>query len=141
MRLLLDINVWLDPVFQRPGEPASSAIIAACQRQHEAWLAWHSLATLAYLIERQGGAGMAKAFIGDLLAFAEVAPTSRADAVNALSWAMPDYEDALQAAAALVCGADWIITRNVKDFSASPVGALTPEEFLARFPLDAEGMA
>ncbi len=56
---------------------------------------------------------MAKVFIGDLLAFAEVAPTSRTDAVNALSWAMPDYEDALQAAAALACGADWIITQKV----------------------------
>jgi hypothetical protein len=135
MRLLLDINVWLDPVFQRPGEPASSALIASCGKQHELWLAWHSLATLAYLIERQQSAAIARAFLGDLLTFAKVAPTTRADAVNALSWPMPDYEDALQAAAAQACGASWIITRNIRDFVASPVPALTPEEFLARFPL------
>lgn len=74
-------------------------------------------------------------FVHGLLAFAQVAPTTHADAVAALSWAMPDYEDALQAAAALSCGAAWIITRNIQDFTASPVPALTPEDFLARFPL------
>jgi len=44
---------------------------------------------------------------------------------------MPDFEDALQAAAARACGASVIITRNEKDFLASPVAAMTPEAFLA----------
>lgn len=135
MRLLLDINVWLDPVFRRPGELASSALIASCGEHCELWLAWHSLATLAYLIERQDSAAAARSLIGDLLTFAKVAPTTHADALSALSWPMPDYEDALQAAAAVACGASWIITRNLRDFTASPVPALTPEAFMARFPM------
>jgi len=49
MRLLLDINVWLDPVFERAGAAASSALIAACDREHEAWLAWHSVAGVTRL--------------------------------------------------------------------------------------------
>ena len=56
MRLLLDINIILDVVFQRPGEPASSALIASCGTQNQAWLGWHSVATLAYLIERERNA-------------------------------------------------------------------------------------
>jgi hypothetical protein len=28
--------------------------------------------------------------------------------------------------------ADYIITRNTKDFTASPIPAITPEDFLAR---------
>jgi PIN domain len=130
MRLLLDINVVLDVAFQRSGEPATSQILSRCGREHEAWLAWHSLATLSYLMERQHSAAFARDFVRGLLTWADVAVTQRADAVNALDWPMPDFEDALQAAAAVACNAQMIITRNVRDFKASPVIAMTPEEFI-----------
>ncbi|MCX7110094.1 MAG: PIN domain-containing protein [Proteobacteria bacterium] len=130
MRLLLDINILLDVVFQRQGELASSSLISRCGHEHEAWLAWHSLATLFYLIERQASSVQARAFIVELLGWVKIAPTTHADAVQALSWPMPDFEDALQAAAAKACGASFIITRNEKDFFGSPIPALTPEDFL-----------
>ncbi len=136
MRLLLDINIFLDVVFQRPGEPASSALIASCGKTNDAWLAWHSLATLAYLIERQQSAHEARSFIADLLTWAQVATTGQTDAKRALDWPMPDFEDALQASAALACGASYIVTRNGRDFSGSPVPVISPEDFLARYPLN-----
>lgn len=132
MHLLLDINILLDVAFQRPGAAASAALIARCGHEHEAWLAWHTLATLAYLIERQQSAAAVREFLRELLGWAEVAPASRADALAALDWPMPDYEDALQAAAAVACGAQAIITRNGRDFAGSPVAAMTPEAFLAK---------
>jgi hypothetical protein len=131
MRLLLDINIVLDVAFQRPGEPAS-VLIARCGREHQAWLAWHSIATIAYLVERQRSAQVARSFIRGLLGWADVAVTQHADAVQALDSAMPDFEDALQAAAAVACAAQFIITRNIRDFSGSPIPALTPEAFLAQ---------
>ena len=45
---------------------------------------------------------------------------------------MPDFEDALVASAASSAGCDLILTRNVEDFAASPVMAVSPAEFLAR---------
>lgn len=135
MRLLLDINVLLDVAFQRPGEPASARLIGLCGRQHEGWLAWHSVASLAHLIERQRSAAAAREFIRGLLGWADVATASRADAVTALDWPMPDFEDALQAAAAVACGAQVILTRNERDFKGSPVPAMTPEAFLRRYPI------
>jgi len=33
---------------------------------------------------------------------------------------MRDFEDALQVAAAMACGAQFIVTRNERDFKASP---------------------
>ncbi|MDE2147704.1 MAG: PIN domain-containing protein [Burkholderiales bacterium] len=131
MRLLLDINILLDVAFQRPGEPASSRVIARCGHEHKAWLAWHSVATLAYLVERQESADQAREFVRGLLAWADVAVTQRSDALQALDWPMADFEDALQAAAAVACGAQFIITRNLRDFKGSPVRATTPELFLA----------
>ena len=134
MRLLLDINIVLDVVFQRPGEPASSELIAQCSQQHQAWLAWHSVATLAYLIERQQNSATARGVITALLTWAHVASTGHKDALQALELPMPDFEDALQVAAALACGADCIITRNERDFVAAPINVFAPEAFLARYP-------
>ena len=131
MRLLLDINIILDVIFQRPGEAASSALIATCSQQNQAWLAWHSVATLSYLIERQQNARSARLAITELLAWARVATTGHSDVLQALQWTMADFEDSLQASAAMACGANYIITRNVRDFAASPVPALTPEKYLA----------
>ena len=135
MRLLLDTNIILDVVFQRPGEPASSALITSCGSQNQALLAWHSVATLTYLIERERNAAMAREVITDLLTWAQVATTGHADALQALLLPMADFEDALQVCAAQACGADYVITRNQRDFVKSPVPALTPEGFLARHPL------
>lgn len=133
MRLLIDINVLLDVALQRPGAPASSRLLALCGRQHQAWLAWHSVATLAYLIERQVSAISSRDFIRSVLNWADVATTGKPDALAALDLPMRDFEDALQVAAAMACGAQFVITRNERDFKTSPVPALNPERFLRRF--------
>ena len=132
MRLLIDINVLLDVALQRPAAPASARLLALCGRRHEAWLAWHSIATLAYLIERQTSAVSSRDFIRGLLDWADVAATGKADARAALELPLTDFEDALQVAAAMACGAQFIVTRNERDFRKSPVPALSPESFLRR---------
>ncbi len=73
-------------------------------------------------------------FIRSLLAWADVAQTGRADALAALDLPIGDFEDALQVAAAMACGAQVIVTRNERDFKASPVAALNPEAFLRKYP-------
>ncbi len=130
MRLLLDINILLDVAFARPGLPATTRVLSSCGREHEAWLAWHTVATLAYLIEREQSAAAAREFVHGLLDWADVAVTTRDDAQQALGWPMRDFEDALQASAAQACGAQVILTRNERDFKGSPVTAMTPEAFI-----------
>ena len=134
MRLLIDVNVLLDVALRRPGSPESTRLLALCGRQHEGWLAWHSIATLAYLIERQKSAISGRELIRGILVWADVAKTGRPDALAALELPMRDFEDALQVAAAMACGAQFIITRNERDFKASPVPALNPEAFLRKYP-------
>ena len=132
MRLLIDINVLLDVALQRPAAPASARLLALCGRQHEAWLAWHAIAPLAYLIERQVSALSGRDFIRGVLEWAEVATTGKSDALAALALPLADFEDSLQVAAALACGAQFIITRNERDFRKSPLPALSPDSFLRR---------
>lgn len=139
MRPLLDINVLLDVAVQRPEALSSAWLLGLCGRQHEGWLAWHSIATLAYLIERQQSNIVSREFIGGLLSWAEVSGTGRADALAALDLPMKDFEDALQVAAAMACGAQFVITRNERDFRGSPVPALNASAFLRKFPVPCVG--
>jgi hypothetical protein len=46
---------------------------------------------------------------------------------------MADFEDALQVACGAAARADLIITRNIRDFSSSPIRASTPEAFLGQY--------
>jgi hypothetical protein len=50
--------------------------------------------------------------------------------LRARSLQLTDFEDAALASAAVASGCELIITRNVPDFSSSPVPAITPEESL-----------
>ena len=61
--------------------------------------------------------------------FADFNSTVLEKAVN-MKWT--DFEDAVQSAIAEQIDADYIITRNVRDFTKSKVIAFTPTELLAR---------
>ncbi len=52
------------------------------------------------------------------------------DCRTAISSEMKDYEDAVMAQTGARIGADYIITRNLKDYGASSVTAISPGDFL-----------
>lgn len=97
-------------------------------------IAAHGLATIFYITERKAGNAMALAAIHQILLWAEVAPLGDAEARRALGYGITDYEDALQAAAAEACSADWVVTCDAAGFTNCPIPALSPDEFLQRFP-------
>lgn len=61
--------------------------------------------------------------------FAELNPSILEKAVG-MNW--KDFEDAVQSATAEQIHADYIVTRNVRDFLKSRVPAFTPAELLMR---------
>ena len=63
----------------------------------------------------------------------EISPTDTRSARFARMLPMPDFEDALQVAAAVMVKADFILTRNLKDYKKSPIPVMAPEEFVERF--------
>ncbi len=61
-----------------------------------------------------------------------IAPMESTTIEKANSLAINDYEDALQYAMALQCGATHLVTRNTKDFKQlKEIEVCTPETFLA----------
>lgn len=136
MRVFLDTNIVLDVLLNRPGLIAESeAVILRCEKAGDPmFIAWHGLATAYYLLRRGRTEAEAMQEVDKLLAWARVADAGDANARAAREFEFSDFEDALQAASAEACGADWIVTRNIADFTKSKVFVLTPSEFLAKFP-------
>jgi predicted nucleic acid-binding protein len=133
VKVFLDTNVLLDGFFQRAGAVASDQVIALCDGvTHSGWIAWHTLSNIFYLVRGHSRSEqIALQFVSDLLSWSEVAVTGKPEALHATQAGMNDFEDALQVAAAVSCGASVIVTRNTKDFQASPIPVMTPEQFLA----------
>lgn len=128
MRALLDTDVLLDVALGRTKFLAASAAVlqwAECE-PGQAAVAWHSLSNISYVLRPD-----ARPFIRDLLDFVEVPPTGVDAAKHAIAFPMKDFEDAMQAAAALTFGAAYIVTRNATHYRQSPVPAISPAEFLA----------
>ena len=127
MKVLIDTDVLLDVALARAPHAADSAdVLRWAERTQSAYIAWHSMANCAYLL-KDGH----RRFLNLLISFVTVATVGDRDARAALEYSMSDFEDALQAAAAMASGSKYIITRNLVDYKGSPVKALSPAQFLA----------
>lgn len=133
MRLLIDANVILDVLLDREGAERSEQVIHRCRGRDDGWVSWHTLSILSYYIGKRHS-GRFREIMEEMLAWAHVAETTDLHARMALQWAFRDFEDAMQASAAVACGAGFIITGNIRDFTKSPVPALSPEDYLQQHP-------
>ncbi|MEW5828303.1 MAG: PIN domain-containing protein [Chloroflexota bacterium] len=132
MRVVIDLNVLLDVLQRREPFYANSArVLAAAEMgEIEAFMPAHAATTLFYLLAKYNGAGQARVALTDLLQFIRVAATDQTTIEQALNLPYPDFEDAVLMMAAVQCGAQYVITRNIKDYAAGPLPALQPPEFL-----------
>jgi predicted nucleic acid-binding protein len=133
MKILLDVNVLLDVVLGRePWRADAERLLAAVEKERaEGFVAPHTLATLHYVAARVAGKGAAAQAVADLLGIVRIVPLDTADFHRALGLGMRDFEDALQVVSGLRAGAEYVVTRDAKDFRGAPLPARTPGEILA----------
>lgn len=131
--ILVDLNVVLDVVQRRdPHYRGSAAVIDRVVRgEVDGCLPAHAFTTVHFLVGRYRDAATAGRTVDWLLRWFEVAGVARAELERARGLAWTDFEDAVVAAAAEAAACVAIVSRNVDDFSGSPVPAWTPEEYLA----------
>jgi hypothetical protein len=68
-----------------------------------------------------------------VLAVLQIGNLDRAGWQEARALPISDFEDAAVAVVAKASSSSFIVTRNVGDFVASPVPAITPSDFLSQF--------
>ena len=132
IRTLLDVDVMLDVFTQRqPHYENSARLLATIERGLAVGLiAAHGLTTLFYLTAMHTSTSRARIALSDLLQVFSVASVDQDVIEQALMLPMPDFEDAVQMAAAMHAGVDYLVTRNIRDYKNSPLPAILPAEVL-----------
>lgn len=136
MRILLDTNLLLDYLTERePFYQAAYRIVLGCKnRDYEGIVAAHSIVDIFYILRKHFTNSERRKL---LLAFFEILQVEAVDGEKlrtALKNGMfADFEDCLQVECAKSAAADFIITRNAKDYALSDVPILSPEQFVERF--------
>ena len=134
MVLLIDANIILDVLLNRPDYVKDSAIIwKLCEtEQMKGYVSTLTVANLVYIMRKQLDPEKIEDVFHKLNLIFEFADFSVSDLTHAADLNWNDFEDAVQSVTAERIHADYIITRNVRDFSKSRVMAFTPPELLAR---------
>ncbi len=131
--MLLDTDMLIDVALDRHPHsgPASELLDRIEHGAESAYIAWHTVSNLYYIVAPSRGGVSTRDFIVELTRFVAVATTD----TEAVRWAaelpVADFEDAMQIAAARACGARHIVTRNVRDYERSPIRAISPQEALS----------
>lgn len=133
MRLFLDVNVILDVLAKRePWFEDSAAVLSLLEAdEFEGIAAAHSITTLFYLASKHLGQRRATARLLDLLELISVAPVDQDTILKGLALGWSDFEDALQMLCATTASADYLVTRNKRDFDSDSIPVVTPAELLA----------
>ena len=134
MVLLIDANIILDVLLNRPDYVKDSAIIwKLCEtEQMKGYVSTLTFANLVYIMRKQLDPEKIEDVFHKLNLIFEFADFSVSDLTHAADLNWKNFEYAVQSVTAERIHADYIITRNVRDFSKSRVMAFTPPELLAR---------
>lgn len=132
--MLIDNNVLLDLGLDRKPDSliAEELLNRIEQSSTTAFVAWHSVATCYYIVQRDISRAAARAFVEQLSDLLTVASVTHQSLLYALSLPMTDFEDAMQVAAAYAAGAEYIVTRDLGDFTNSPIPVITPDQALVQ---------
>ena len=128
--ILLDTDVLIDIALDRRPHsgPATELLDRIEHGAESAYIAWHSVSNLYYIVAPARGGVSTREFIVELTRFVAVASTDTEAIRYAAELPMADFEDAMQVAAARACGARHIVTRNIEDYQRSPISGGQPSE-------------
>lgn len=134
MKVLIDTNIILDVLCKRPAFYEDSAkIFKLCEvKKISGVISALSIPNIMYILRKELDADKTREILDSLMLIFSVADLKADDLKKAADMRFKDYEDAIQSACATRIKANYIVTRNMKDFSESKVTAIKPAELLDR---------
>lgn len=133
MVVLIDTNVLLDFLLGRePYFSNADRIIKLCaDKKIQGFIAAHSIPNMFYILQKDMSVEARREVMLNLCDILAIENIDSVKVIAALkNSAFVDLEDCLQSDCAEKVKADYIITRNIKDFEISEVPAILPEDFL-----------
>ena len=118
---------------RKPHFEDSAKVWKLCEtEQAQGYVSALTFANLVYVMRKELDPEQIKDVLKKLALIFRFTELAVSDITNAVEMKWDDFEDALQTVTATRVHADYLITRNIKDFKKSKVTALSPTEFLSR---------
>lgn len=136
MRVLIDTNVVLDYILNRePYSESARKIVAACEkRKISGCIAEHTVSNMFFILRKVYTIAERKEILLAVCTLFDVECVDTGKIQNALkNDEFDDFEDCLQMECAKEYHADYIVTRNVADFSGSDIPCVEPEQMCEMF--------
>ena len=134
--ILIDTDVILDFFFDRtPFSEDATGILSMCESGDvNGYLTPVIISNTYYLLRRTSGHRKVIEKLNQLMTILKILYMDKDSVMSALRSDFKDFEDALQNYAAENSGIiDVIVTRNVKDYSKSKIGVMTPKNYVKGF--------
>ncbi len=130
MKVLIDTNIILDVLCSRQEFLEDSVnVFKLCEvSKIFGYVSALSIPNIVYIMRKELDVEKIKEILDKLSLIFTIADLKADDLKKAASLNFKDYEDAVQSACASRIRADYIITRNIKDFVGSKVMAIKPSE-------------
>jgi predicted nucleic acid-binding protein len=132
MKVLIDTNVVLDVLLDNSAFIAYSRKIFdfAEQKRITGYISASAITDIFYIAQRKLGKKAIKEAIKKVLKVFYPATVTDNYIYQALNLEWDDFEDSVQFTVGLDFLVDYIVTRDVQDFTSSSISAVTPEQFL-----------
>ncbi|MBP7738204.1 MAG: PIN domain-containing protein [Spirochaetes bacterium] len=131
-KLFIDSDIILDIALSRDPHFLSSSIIFSLSETKalEGFTSSVVVSNLYYILRKLESHKAAIDFISKLRLIIKILPVTDEIIKLALESKFKDFEDSLQYYAALINNIEYLITRNVKDYSRTEIKVHTPDEFI-----------
>jgi predicted nucleic acid-binding protein len=139
MKVLIDTNVALDIMLHRKDFAVSEAVSKLAEKNViTGFISASAITDIFYIAKSTLGKKSAKEAMKELLEVFRPATVTDGNIYEALNLNWEDFEDSVQFVVGKSFSADYIVTRNTKDYSSSTIPAIEPEQFLKLFEKDDE---
>ncbi len=135
MNIIVDTCVIIDALQQREpfAKDAQEICLAVARKEVAGFIPAKFVADIYYIMHRSlHDDAKTRGLLKKLFISFGILDTTAMDCRNALTSQMSDFEDAILAETAYRNGVEYIVTRNMKDFSRAAVPAITPAEFMTK---------
>ena len=140
MKVLVDSNVVLNKLLEQPGFFAGSNTIFRLAEigQITGYVSASAINDIYYISKKQLGKEAALKAIMKMLSVFQPATVTGDDIFIALNLDWADFEDSVQFVVGQGLAVDYIITRNIHDFTSGSIDVLTPEQFIEQLTVSSE---
>ena len=133
MKILIDTNILIDYFSKRPlfYDDVRLILRKCMEKKVDGCIAAHSVMNAFYILRKEFTVDERRNNLKDLFTILTVVGIDRTKLLAALgNMGFDDVEDCLQMECAKYFSADYIVTRNIKDFANSSIKPILSSDFL-----------